>query len=438
MAEKLDMRQFEGAEIDGRYRLEQYLAEGSFGAVYRAAQLAYGVPLREVAFKISKRPMDDAEARRTFGDALLMAKVVGSASDPAIRQHFVTIYDAGRCLDEGTLNGHPYLVMEYIHGGSLHDFLKSGPFPLTRAMQYFDQLLEAMAFMHGGMAHPVAHRDLKPDNILVSRGLGGPDRVVVTDFGLAVEVDTLLGWVDSGGDLAYLAPESFSHDISSPQSDVYMLGLVFYEMLTGSNPFSQVGAHLRGEDEDRRAELRRIHLLARQMERFPVLDTHLELRGYRALLRVLRTTLAADMDSRSYRNACDLRAAWQAAINEAGGAGSSEPAWETARRLAAEAEACFAVADTARGDRLLQEAMALNRDRARMPDARLAGKAYLLAVQRLLQQGQREEAKALAHEGFNRRKCHSTYQALIAYYQSSGSPLAGRFMQEMASCRDQE
>jgi serine/threonine protein kinase len=434
-----NMREFVGSLISGRYQLDRYLAEGNFGAVYMATQQAYGIPLREVAIKISKRPMSDQEARHAFSDALLMAKVVDSAASMEVRQHFVSVYDAGRCPEDGPLAGHPYLVMEFIRGGSLKVYTRQGSFPLTRAIDYFDQVLTALAFMHGGLERPVAHRDIKPDNVLVARSEAGPDRVVVTDFGLAIEVDTLLGWAESGGDMAYMAPESFSHHICSPQSDVYMLALLFYEMICGSNPFSHVGRHLRGETAETRKEISRLHLEARQIERFPALDQHVELRNRPGIVEVIRAALAADMGSRPYRNAVELRRAWEQAVK-----GKGEPTppqkypWEEVKSLTRQAKQCFAVGDHARGDGLLEQAMTLNRDAKRIPDPMTVGQAYLLQVRRLLERGQSEEAGRLAFEGYRRRKCRSTCQALVDYYHYRKLPQAGGFMQELSTYKEEE
>lgn len=446
MSEKdsINMREFQGQTIGDRYHLEKFLDEGNFGAVYKASHIAYGVELREVAIKIAKRPMTDHEASSAFHDALLMARLADEAPD-IVRRHFVMVHDAGRCPEGGALAGHPYVVMELVRGGSLKHSLKSGAFPLTRAIIYFDQILEAMGFMHGGPTRgegraPVAHRDLKPGNILVTRKMDSPDVIKVTDFGLAVEVDSLLGWVESGGDLAYLAPESFSHNICSPQSDVYMLGLVFYEMLTGKNPFSVVGTHLRGEDQEKQAELRRLHLSARQMERFSLLESHEEIRPRPALGKVIRTALQVDMASRTYTNAYELLGAWQQAKTETGPKDHSalEHPWSVVRRLTSEAEQCFAVGDPERGDELLRDAMKINRDKNRMPDRMVVGHTYLKKVERLLHLGNVEEASELAVEGYRRRKCRSTCLAMARCYAAQGSPAAASFQRQADDCSDKE
>lgn len=449
MSDATNMRQFEGAVVAGKYRLDKYLDEGGFGAVFKATQTAYGQDLREVAVKLAKRPMEDAEARRAFADALLMVKVVEAATDPAVKQKFVAVFDAGRCPDGGPLAAHPYIVMEYVRGGSLEKCLRYGPFPLARAMDYFGQMLSAVAVMHGGgeagslLRRPVAHRDIKPDNVLVVRRDDGPDVVKVTDFGLAVEVDTLLGWVESGGDMAYMAPESFSHDICSPQSDVYMLGLVFYAMLSGGGAFREVGCHLRGTEEEKRAECRRLHLRARRMERFSLLGSHDELSARPALADVVRTALQTDMTARTYRNAVELKAAWEQALGQSPAAARDRPKvaerpWEEARRLASEAEQCFAAKDFSQGDALLCRAVRLNDDRRLVPDPMVSGYVCMVAVRRLIEQGEAERAGQVAWAGHQRRECRSTCRAMAMYYAKSGSPLAAEFRRKADLCADKE
>ncbi len=437
------MRSFVGEELAGRYRLERFLDEGAFGAVYQGTHRAFGAELRQVAVKLSKRPIDDAEARDIFGDALLLARIADRSPDITARQHFVTVHDAGRCEEAGALCGHCYMVMELVRGGSLGRCLRAGPFPLRRALDYYDQILTAVAYMHRGMVDEsgrslaIAHRDLKPGNILVAKREGAPDLIKVSDFGLAVKVDTLLGWVESGGDLAYMAPESFSHNLCSPQSDVYSLALVFYEMLTCRTPFEEVGRHLGGSSQENRDELRRLHLTARRLERFPVLDSHEELRRRPALAQVLRQALTLEMSSRPYTNALELQQAWEEA-KRGHAALREETPWELVTRLTGEADQCFAVDDVPRGMTLLEEAMAANRDRGRLSDAMAVGRTYLLMVERLIARGETEAAGAMATEGYQRRQCRSTCLAMTRYYAALRSPLAARYQQEASMCTDRD
>lgn len=431
-----NLRDFEGIIVGSRYRLDRFLDEGGFGAVFRAAHIAYGIELRDVAIKIAKRPMEEAEARRVFGDALTMARLADTAPNVSIRERFVTVFDAGYCLKEGPLAGHPYMVMELVKGGSLRNFLQLGPFPLTRAIAYFDQILEGMSFMHDSSPYgaterkPLIHRDLKPANILVIRRSNEVDVLKISDFGLAVEVDSLLGWVESGGDLGYLAPESFTHNISSPQSDVFTLGLLFYEMISGNNPFGEVGRHLRGTDDEKRDELRKLHLIARQLEQFPILDSHEELRKSPALAKVIRTSLKPDMSSREYANAGELRSAWDRAKEEGLPGGTQELPWEIVRSLINQAEQCIRVGAIDQGEAKLEEAFELNRDRQRIPDAMSVGRCYLLMVESLLSKGKPEAAGRLAYEGYNRNKGHSTCLAVAKFLEFKKSPIAAHFHRE--------
>ncbi len=445
MKDLINMRSFEGVVIADRYRLDRFLNEGAFGAVFKAGHIAYGMELREVAIKIARRPMMESETRQIFGDALIMTKVVDSVPDAEMKQHFVIVHDAGCCPENGQLAGHPYMVMEFVNGISLEGCLRAGRFPLKRTMNYFDQILKAMAFMHGqvittedGKSRPIIHRDLKPGNILVTRRKDTPDVLKITDFGLAMEVDLLLGWVESGGTLSYLAPESFSHKISSPQSDVYMLGLIFYEMLSGENPFAEVGIHLRDTDEENYEEMCTLHLSARQLENFSCLENNEEIRQRPALKKVIRTALAADMNTRTYNNACELLAAWEQAKTEDGELPPPKSPWEEVRRLKGEAEQCFAVGDQERGERLLHQAMKINRDKSQVPDPMVVGSCYLLMVKCLLQRGKVEEAGKMAFEGNQRRMCRSTCLAVAKYYEGQNSVLALSFQQEAEKCEDQE
>ncbi len=433
----------EGKSIADRYRLLRYLDGGCFGAVYMAEQMAYGVGLREVAIKIARKPMSDEEARATFHDALIMTRVVDNIADPVLRDHFITVHDAGRCSDDdGPLAGHPYMVMELVRGSGLHHHLRPGPMPLKRAMACFDQMLTAMVFMHRGVREddgrmrPVVHRDLKPANFLVVRR---EDREIIkiTDFGLAVTVESLLGWTESGGTIDYLAPESFSHDICSPQSDIWALALIFYEMVTGSQPFARVGRYLGGEAEPDNAEYRRLHLKARQMEHYPLLEQHEELHRLPGLIRVLRNALAPNMGSRVYQNASEMQADWERAKKE-GEREVQEMPWDKVRRLLGSAEQCYGVGDKAEGDRLLDLAMNLNRDRVQVPDRLCNGRCYLLAVNRLIRQNRMTDAGKLAMEGKQRRSCRSTLLGIAAYYRAVKSPNGAQLLRLAEECKDRE
>jgi serine/threonine-protein kinase len=217
-----------------------------------------------------------------------------------------------------------------------------------------------------------------------------------------------------------------------------MLGLVFYEMLTGSNPFVEVGRHLRGTDDEKRAEIRRLHLAARQMEQFALLERHEEIRQRPALGSVVRAALASDKHSRPFRNACEFQDAWQRAKLGEEDSYRHVSAWDRVRQLTHEAEQCLAVGDGERGVALLRQAMEINQNRSQVPDPMVVGRTYLLMVEHRLRRGDQEGAGQLAAEGYGRRPCRSTFLAMARYYADLNPPLATRFEQEAQSCQDQE
>jgi serine/threonine protein kinase len=428
--------------INGRYQLRRKLGEGAFGQVFHAEHLAFGTSLREVAVKISKKPLTDTEARHTFADAFLLARLTDQCPDSTVRQHFVTLYDAGRCDTEGQFKDHALTVMEYVSTGNLANRLRAGPFPLTRVIKYMEQILKAVAFMHQGIIdssgrhQPIIHRDLKPGNILVA--VVGTNKepteiVKLTDFGLAVAVDNLLGWTEAGGTLSYWAPESLPHGYSSPASDVYALGLLCYEMLTGTNPFAPVGLHLSGSDEQKQQELARLHLRARERESFPGLQRQEELQDKPALVHTIRKALAFCADQR-YTDARMFYAEFQQALKNNEGKVDlplklSTPKDEV-KKLVRKARQCLFVGEIDRALDLANQAMEINRDKRRVPDLQIVGEAYELIVQLKIKQGPIEEAGRLAAEGYNRRRCQGTCRAMGWYYQACQSPTAISFFEE--------
>jgi serine/threonine protein kinase len=247
---------------------------------------------------------------------------------------------------------------------------------------------------------------------------------------LVIAVDRLLGWASSGGDLAYLAPESFSDDRCSRQSDVYMLGLVFHEMLTGVNPFSEVGTHLRGDDESKHPELRRLHLAARHHLSLSILEQQAELKQQPALAAVIRNSLQADLQSRRYASATEMLADWENAKSQLDRPRVAEQPWDAVRRILREAEQSLKVGDRARYAALLADAMRINRDPRSVPDSMVVGTAYQRMVEWLTTNSQTDEAGEIAMEGYRRRKCRATCLAISKYYEAVKSPVAAAFRVE--------
>jgi len=205
--------------VAGRYRLDGRIAAGGAGEVWRASDL---VLARPVAVKLL-RP-EYAQHPQTLARFRAEARHASSVSHPGIAQ----VYDYG---EDGAES--PYLVMELVDGPSLAGVLAAGPLDPAFAM---DVLAQAAAGLQAAHAAGLVHRDIKPANLLV----GPAGQVKITDFGIAYAAGsapiTRTGTVI--GTPAYLAPERAAGGPATPASDLYSLGVVGYECLTGAPPFS--------------------------------------------------------------------------------------------------------------------------------------------------------------------------------------------------------
>src|SRR5579859_277617 len=202
----------------GNYRIIGKLGEGGLATVYRAEQLNIQ---REVAIKILKtKDGEDDFVKRLEREAATIAHL----SHP----HIVKLFDYGQ------ENGITYLVTELIRGGSLANLIRKGPLFPSEANRILQQLASALDHAH---QEGIIHRDLKPHNILMD--LNG--NALLTDFGLARLVQTTTILTQSGmiiGTPAYMAPEQWTGGIIDARTDVYALGVILFEMLTGRIPFS--------------------------------------------------------------------------------------------------------------------------------------------------------------------------------------------------------
>ena len=203
--------------FDGRYQLQGRLGAGGMATVYLAEDTSLH---RKVAIKVlAERYAEDEQFVERFRRE---AQSAAGLNHPNI----VAIYDRG--VAEGTY----YIAMEYLDGPTLKDVIdERGGLEPNRAIGFATQILAALRFAHN---HGVIHRDIKPHNVVVS-----PDgRLKVTDFGIAragasqmTEVGSIVGTAQ------YLSPEQARGEVVGPPSDLYSVGIVLYEMLTGRVPF---------------------------------------------------------------------------------------------------------------------------------------------------------------------------------------------------------
>ena len=208
--------------IDGRYRILREIAQGGMATVYEALDQRLS---RHVAVKIMHTMLAQGPHRAQFEERFRReARSAAAIANP----HIVQVYDTG--VDQGL----DYLVMEYVHGISLRrDMARQGVYPLKETLRIVGEILDGLASAHRA---GVIHRDIKPENILINdRG-----HVEITDFGLAraAAQTTLSSTGMLMGTAAYLAPETIENNEASPQSDLYAVGIIAYEMLTGTVPFA--------------------------------------------------------------------------------------------------------------------------------------------------------------------------------------------------------
>ena len=204
--------------FDKRYVIKRKLGSGGMADVYLAEDQELG---RRVALKL----LDERHA----SDEQFVERFRREAQSAAGLNHpnIVSIFDRGRA--EGTY----YIAMEYLDGRTLKELLvRNGPTPIPIAIDYARQILGALAFAH---RNGIVHRDIKPHNIVV----GGDGRLKVTDFGIARSGTSQMTEVGSiVGTAQYLSPEQARGAPVDPRSDLYSLGVVLYEMLTGKVPFT--------------------------------------------------------------------------------------------------------------------------------------------------------------------------------------------------------
>jgi serine/threonine-protein kinase len=203
----------------GRYEILGEIGRGAMGTVYQARDplIERTVAIKTIAIAQLRQEGTDAESR-----FLREAQSAGRLSHPNI----VTIYDVGE------VDGLAYIAMEYLPGATLRDLMNKGPMPLDLALDTVTQMAEALAFAH---EHGVIHRDIKPANVVVT---GQSGRIKLTDFGiahLANSEHTHAGQML--GSPRYMSPEQAMGREVDGRSDIFSLGAMLYEMLTGHYAF---------------------------------------------------------------------------------------------------------------------------------------------------------------------------------------------------------
>jgi serine/threonine-protein kinase len=216
-----------GLTISGRYRVHTLLGQGGMGKVFQAQQIPLG---RSVALKVLEASRVDSEFhRRFFQEAAILAKLQS--------RHTVTIYDYGR---DGDIY---FIAMELVGGGSLDRVIAAeGPFPPRRALAIAMQIARSLREAH---AQGVIHRDLKPANVVLTQAEDGEELAKVLDFGLAKRLDRDTDETQADtvpGSPKYMAPEVIRQLPIDGRTDMYALGIMLYQMLTGFVPFDRPAA----------------------------------------------------------------------------------------------------------------------------------------------------------------------------------------------------
>lgn len=206
-----------GQRISNRYKILKEIGSGGMAHVYLAEDL---ILERNVAVKLMQYNFhnDEASIRRFKREALSTTELT--------HQNIVNVVDVGE-------EDSPYIVMEYVDGFDLKEFIRlNHPIPYKKSISIMSQILNAVEYAHN---HNIIHRDLKPQNILIDHD----ENVKITDFGIAValsensitQTNSLLGSVH------YISPEQARGSMATKQSDIYSLGILLYELLSGEVPF---------------------------------------------------------------------------------------------------------------------------------------------------------------------------------------------------------
>jgi serine/threonine protein kinase len=383
--------------LDRRYLLGKQLGAGTFGRVYRAEHRVLGVTLRQVAVKVFNVEAVPAGAlEEMLSEALTVIQALERCPDPIVRDRFVTCYDVGA-------GEHPYLVMELASADLAHR-LRGAQLPAATARDYLRQLCQGMAFLH---ERGVVHLDLKPGNVLVS----ATGSLKITDFGCAARIGDLMAGDRVGGTLAYQPAEVLNGQRAGPSADVYALGLICYEMLTGRLPHHHqllAATGMAGVRPDLPRLVRlRLQTVPPPSERNP------EIRGHPLEAVVLRALSPLSPDR--YPDAGALLRALQTST-ERDAPALPQPAAPRIEALLGHLRRAASSGDLELAHQLGDEALRLNRS---LPDSSMNAELYGVLVRLALRSGDRSIAQDLAQEGLHRRPCPATYCAMADAFADS-------------------
>jgi len=269
-----------GTLLGDRYEILALLGEGGMGAVYKAKDREVG---HLVALKVIRPELaNQQDILQRFKQELILARQI-------THKNVVRIFDLGQA------EGVKFITMEFVEGRDLHSLLRAGRrFTLGEKVRIIQQVCRALEAAH---AEGVVHRDLKPHNIMVEAG----GRVLVMDFGIARSLDAMGGQTSNGallGTPVYMSPEQARGDRVDTRSDLFSLGVIFYELLTGKPPY---------ESETM------VGLLLKRIQERPIPPVERDKEIPQGLSDVVLKCLAVDLGQR-YQNAGELFAdlgAWQ-------------------------------------------------------------------------------------------------------------------------------
>jgi eukaryotic-like serine/threonine-protein kinase len=212
----------DGQVVDNRYRLRRRIGSGGMSVVYLAERVGIGKP---IAIKFLR------SAFVNLPDFVSRFEQEAHACSRLSHLNCVSVIDYGVAL------GSPYLVMEYVHGRLLSSLVSSGPVAPAQAIMITQQILAGLRHAH---ARSVVHRDLKPGNVMLMEMTGSADFVKIMDFGTAQILTGEGAQRTSGTDVGtpwYMSPEQAAGQQTDQRTDLYSVGVMLFEMLTGERPF---------------------------------------------------------------------------------------------------------------------------------------------------------------------------------------------------------